>query len=181
MAKRRASLFIDQSNLHYALDWRINHKKLLTRLQQDYEIVKAFYYEGKRPLKYYERKNPELSFQERVVLCNRKDNFFKHLKLSGYIVRTKAVKYVYDNTEGVFKGKCNFDIELAIDAIDTLDEYEVMILISGDGDFLKLVKYLKSKFKKVHIIAPKKRCDHNLRKSANKFEYINLLRKEIEQ
>ncbi|MBW2000875.1 MAG: NYN domain-containing protein [Deltaproteobacteria bacterium] len=34
---------------------------------------------------------------------------------------------------------------MTIDALEGLHDYEAFVLVSGDGDFVKLVKYLKGK------------------------------------
>ncbi|MDA2921885.1 NYN domain-containing protein [Patescibacteria group bacterium AH-259-L07] len=45
--------------------------------------------------------------------------------------------------------KCNFDVELTIDAIRLIDRYDTFALFSGDSDFSMLLRFLKNKNKKV--------------------------------
>ena len=53
------------------------------------------------------------------------------------------------------------------------------ILCSGDGDFVRLVKYLKAHFKKTVVIAPSKRFSTNLWKAASRAIDLEDLRNDI--
>lgn len=48
--------------------------------------------------------------------------------------------------------KCNFDVELSIDAIRLCDSYDTFCLFSGDNDFLALLRFLKEKKNKKVIL-----------------------------
>lgn len=52
----------------------------------------------------------------------------------------------------VFIPKCNFDVEISVDAIKTMEYYDTICLLSGDADFVHLLRFLKQKGKKVIII-----------------------------
>jgi uncharacterized LabA/DUF88 family protein len=52
-------------------------------------------------------------------------------------------------------------------------------LLSGDGDFVKLIKYLKGKKKKTVVIAPSDRFSDNLEKAANQVIYLEDLKAGI--
>jgi uncharacterized LabA/DUF88 family protein len=54
-------------------------------------------------------------------------------------------KYVYIK-------KCNFDVEICIDAIRLIDKYDTLCLFSSDADFVSLFRYLKNKNKKIILI-----------------------------
>ncbi len=49
--------------------------------------------------------------------------------------------------------KCNFDVEICIDAIRFLDRYETFCLFSSDADFTNLVEFLKRHKKKIILIS----------------------------
>ena len=68
---------------------------------------------------------------------------------------------------------------MTIDALDGMSDYEVFVLFSGDGDFMKLVKYLKGKKKKTVVIAPSDRLSDNLENAANQVIYLEDLKSEI--
>lgn len=52
----------------------------------------------------------------------------------------------------IYVPKCNFDVEIAVDAIKLADRYDAFCLFSSDADFVHLARYLKSRGKKVILI-----------------------------
>ena len=48
--------------------------------------------------------------------------------------------------------KCNFDVEMAVDAMRMIKHYDTFCLFSGDADFVYLNDYLKGQGKKVIVI-----------------------------
>jgi len=48
--------------------------------------------------------------------------------------------------------KCNFDVEICVDAIKLLEKYDTFCLFSSDADFVHLVRFLKKKGKKVILV-----------------------------
>ncbi len=76
------------------------------------------------------------------------ENFFDALQDIGFQVRKKELKEFYG---GVKKG--NWDMGMAIDAIRMSDKIDVAIIVTGDGDFTSLVKYLQAEGIQVEIIS----------------------------
>ena len=103
-----------------------------------------------------------------AYVCIDASNFHYYLVKVGWRIDWKK-----------FKNKCNFDVELTIDALDGMGDYDVFVLFSGDGDFVKLVKYLKGKKKKTVVIAPSDRLSDNLESAANQVIYLEDLQTEI--
>ncbi|MBM3253961.1 MAG: NYN domain-containing protein, partial [Candidatus Omnitrophica bacterium] len=110
-----------------------------------------------------------------------REAFFKMLKKVGYIVKSKPVSSVYDSTSGDYKRKCNFDVEVSIIALDKLPEYKELVLCSGDGDFVKLLKYIKGKFKKTTVIAHRHRLNWELASTANRVITLESIKTELEK
>ena len=48
--------------------------------------------------------------------------------------------------------KSNFDVEISVDAIKTLEHYETFCIFSGDADFVYLNNFLRKKGKKIIIV-----------------------------
>jgi uncharacterized LabA/DUF88 family protein len=48
--------------------------------------------------------------------------------------------------------KCNFDVEISVDAIKMLQHYDTFCIFSGDVDFVYLNNFLKKKWKKIIIV-----------------------------
>jgi len=182
MKKPRAYVFIDASNFHYFLKkdkWKIDWIKFKAYCEGLFENPCFFYYEGVPSKGQYFDICPNGTIYDFSQTKKKKLEFFKFLKGKGFRVRHKPVGRVYDNTSGQYKHKCNFDVELTIDAIDNMENYDCFVLASGDGDFQKLVKYLKGKRKKTVIIAAEQRLSNNLEKAANSVIYLNDLKNDI--
>lgn len=88
-----------------------------------------------------------------------------HLKDEEAALNTRSVNH---DLEGryVYIPKCNFDVEICVDAIRLLDKYETLCLFSSDADFISLLNYIKTKGKKV-ILIKSGYVQHNLLKSAD--------------
>lgn len=147
----RTYAFVDASNIIYgarAEGWFIDLKKLITYLKNKFKTKKVFFYYGK------DSKSPE------------KEKFLKKLESFGYILRVKEIKR-FGN-----KSKANCDVDLTIDALLYLDEYERAIILSGDGDFLPLYQVMKKRKKTVIIISSPKRTAREIKVFAGK-DFIN--------
>ena len=58
--------------------------------------------------------------------------------------------------------KCNFDVEIAVDAMRLSDNYDTICLLSSDADFAALIKHLKAKEAKKIILIKGGRIDGSL-------------------
>jgi uncharacterized LabA/DUF88 family protein len=79
--------------------------------------------------------------------------FFDFLSHAGYIVRRRPVKVIDDPDTGerLFKG--NLDTEIVLDMLNTVDNYDVAFLFSGDSDFERAVELLRSRGKRVFVVS----------------------------
>ncbi len=71
--------------------------------------------------------------------------FLEEIKKLDFQLVTKPVKY----QDGV--RKCNFDIEIAVDSLASVKDFDTYVFFSGDGDFAYLYKELV-KFKKRVVV-----------------------------
>ena len=73
------------------------------------------------------------------------------------MVKHKEIKFIKDKDDTVYGGhhKGNIDVDLTIDAVHLLDSYDSFILLSGDGDFESLLKYLKAHKKRCIVMSTK--------------------------
>ncbi len=57
----------------------------------------------------------------------------------------------FSDGEGVYVHvpKCNFDVEISVDSMRLLDQYDTLALFSSDADFISLIRFLKGKGKKI--------------------------------
>lgn len=52
----------------------------------------------------------------------------------------------------IYIPKCNFDVEISVDAIKIIDHYDTFCLLSSDADFVHLARFLKEKGKRIILI-----------------------------
>jgi len=146
--RERTIVIVDFGNVEkwkYGLDWRVGVRELAS-------LIKHFTY-GKRFLRrfYYgadygpNEKSTDLTDWSRYML--------RTADLNGFNVVDKRVKYMHsvDNVHG-FEKKCDLDVEMAVDLIRERNNYDTIILFSGDGDLITAIKYLKEEYKKETII-----------------------------
>ena len=69
----------------------------------------------------------------------------------GRTITDKGMEHIMKG-KYVYIPKCNFDVEMCIDAIRLMDYYDTFCLFSSDADFVSLLKFLKGKNKKVILI-----------------------------
>lgn len=60
-------------------------------------------------------------------------------------VSNTRVVHSDDQGDFVFIPKCNFDVEITVDALRLVDTYDTICLLSSDADFAALIRHLKSK------------------------------------
>ena len=65
-------------------------------------------------------------------------NFFDALEMIGYEVKSKDLQIFYGGNK-----KGDWDIGIAMDTIELAQKLDTIVLVSGDGDFIPLVEYLK--------------------------------------
>jgi uncharacterized protein (TIGR00288 family) len=61
------------------------------------------------------------------------------------------------------------DVDIAVDAIALSEKCDVITLVSGDGDYAPLVRYLKTKGIRTEVIAFEWNTSRELRQSADEF------------
>jgi uncharacterized LabA/DUF88 family protein len=94
--------------------------------------------------------------------------FLDFLSHAGYIVRTRRVKVIHDEDTGerIFKG--NLDTEIVLDMMNTLDNYDVAFLFSGDSDFERAVDLLRSRGKRLYLVTARAQLSRELAYVADK-------------
>ena len=171
--------FIDASNLFYggvkSLGWKIDYAKLLAYLKEKYDVSQAFYFGGVEihdfkydyqiqetvPLKTLEAHLVGLLENEGMVLDEaqilligrhlKRIRFYKRLERFGYRLFLKPVK-LYEQEDGTTKRKANCDVDMAFYLMKEKEGFDRAIILSGDGDFLPVLKHLRYAYKKEVII-----------------------------
>lgn len=188
-------VFIDAANLFYggekSLGWKIDYRKLLAYLKRKYRARKVFYYGGVETqgftysvlsgqpidldalLAFLQKKHAPVPYVQRV-------KFYRKLASFGYVLKLKPVK-LFREPDGSVKKKANCDVDMTFDLMRLIDEYESLVVLSGDGDFAVVLHYLKRVGKTVKIFARGERTAREIRQLAGSdFRDFSRLRKELE-
>ncbi len=70
----------------------------------------------------------------------------------GYKVIIKEVRW-YEDDEGNKVGKSNIDMDLAVDALAQSENLDRVLLVTGDGDFVQVIRALQNKGRRVEAVA----------------------------
>lgn len=106
--------------------------------------------------------------------------FFDFLSYAGYIVRRRPVKVIHDQDTGERIIKGNLDTEIVLDMLNTVDNYDVAFLFSGDSDFERAVELLRSRGKRVFVVSARAQLSRELAYVADKpIVYLEELRAEL--
>jgi len=114
--------------------------------------------------------------------AENQNQFFTFLKRNGFVLITKPLKVI--KQEDIKRGdlrKANFDVEIAVDAMEMVDEFGTLVLFSGDSDFDYLIKKLRRKNKKIIIISTKYHVARELILSSDKYIDLKKLKSFIER
>ena len=142
--QNRTIVIIDYGNVEkwkISLGWIIDIKKLghlVKSLSKGSKFLRRFYYGADYG---QSEKSFDLSEWSRAIL--------EKADWSGFEVISKRVKYIHssDNKMG-FEKKCDLDVEMAVDLIKEKDNYDTIVIFSGDGDLVYAIKYLTEQFGK---------------------------------
>lgn len=163
----RLSIFVDGNNMFYAQQkngWFFDPRRVLDYFKGEPNItlVNAFWYTG--------LKDPQDQRGFRDALISL-----------GYTVRTKILKEYYDDNSGRYSQKANLDIEIVVDMFNTVDQYDKVILFSGDGDFERAIELLRSKNTHITVVSTEGMIARELRNATDRYIDLNEIRERIEK
>jgi len=149
---QRVGVFMDVQNLYHSArnlyQTRVDFGQVLRTAAGDRKLIRAFAYVIR-------------------TKTGEERSFFDALTGLGIETRVKDLKEFFGGAK-----KADWDVGLAVDAIRSAPNLDVIVLISGDGDFVPLVEYLKNRGKRVEVIAFEKTAARELIEIAD--EFINL-------
>ena len=145
----RVGVFVDVSNMYHSAKnlyhSRVNFGELLKLATASRQLVRAVAY---------------------VVKSDTEEEkaFFNALEKAGYELKSKDLQ--------VFPGgmkKGDWDVAVAIDAISLSKQLDVVVIVSGDGDYEPLVEYLKYSGVIVEVMGFRRSTSSKLVEVANNF------------
>lgn len=134
MSDKRAMMFVDAQNLihaaedHYGKPKEMDFVKLVGHFAEDYDMIRPYWFDSHHP-------------------DRRPVDFYNLLRMEGgYRVTSKPTR-----ERGNSRREKGVDIQLATELIAQgfNDSYEVAILVSGDADYLRAIKYVQDQGKRV--------------------------------
>ena len=131
-AEQRVGVFVDVQNIFYAakqFNARLDFEKLLNAAVGRRRLIRAIAYVVQ---------SPEVD----------QSGFISMLQQKSYEVRRKDLRL---RSDGSAKG--DWDMGMAIDIMGLVDKLDVVILVTGDGDFVSLVNLVKTIGPRVEVIS----------------------------
>ena len=157
--EQRVAVFIDTQNLYHSAKnlykRKVNFGNILKEAVAGRKLVRAIAY---------------------VIDSDSKEEqaFFDALNKAGIETRVKGIQVFSDGSK-----KADWDIGMAVDAMLMAPKVDAIILMTGDGDFVPLVEYLRQTtqmeactFGQSASITLKESVDHFLDLSENPKKYL---------
>jgi uncharacterized LabA/DUF88 family protein len=185
-SNQRVGIFVDVQNLYHSAKnsyrGRVNYAELMKHLVGDRQLIRAMAYvvksEGVEPQHGFAERQPAPSAPAHGSRRSNGGNdddggsdlsseaaFFEALEKAGLELRMKDLQ-IY---AGGMK-KADWDVGMAVDAIRMSSFLDVIILVTGDGDFCPLVDYLKwGAGRLVEVAAFKRSASSKIQDAADKF------------
>lgn len=149
--KSRVGVFVDVQNIYYGAKIGINYQAKL-----DFDELLQLVTEGRDPVTAiaYIVQTPEIDQAE----------FIKTLERVGYHIKSKDLRR---RADGSAKG--DWDLGIAMDIISCYENLDIVVLVSGDGDFVELIKFLKNKNIIVEVVSFQSNTSRDLIEMADEF------------
>jgi uncharacterized LabA/DUF88 family protein len=147
--EQRVEVLIDVQNLYHSAKnlyhAKVNFGEVLKQAMAGRKFIRAFGYVVR-------------------TKTGEETPFFDALTKIGIETRVRDLQEWYGGAK-----KADWDVGIVIDAIRTAPALDVIVLCSGDGDFIPLVEYLKNQGKRVEIMAFGKTTSSKIKEVADEF------------
>jgi uncharacterized LabA/DUF88 family protein len=137
--EERLALFIDGASLYgaaRALDFDIDFRRLFNLFARKGRLVRAFYYTTVVEDQDYSPLRPLIDW----------------LDYHSYTIVTKPLREYADSRDRL-RVRSTIHVDLAIDALAMTDHVDHIVLVSGDGEFQRLVSTIQRKGVRVTIVS----------------------------
>jgi|TARA_B100001971_G_C18191178_1_gene538684 uncharacterized LabA/DUF88 family protein len=170
MNQKRISVYIDGPNFHYGIksirpvysDLHFDFEKFIKNITGKRKLVDVYYF------------NAPLKQQYNKKTYSKQQKMFDRLRSLGYhvILCKRKKRFKGEKETHIIKED---DILLALHVLKDAyeDKYETAILVSGDGDFASLPKFIKIKAKNMENYYFEKSVSNELIRSCFKSTVIN--------
>lgn len=154
MSGKPTMVFIDGQNLfhgskNYDPDFEVDLLKLVEELSDGRDVIRSYYFDSYKP-------------------DNRgdKERFYTFLETNGFRVDAKPLR----SRDGAYVEK-GADVGLATEMIARgfNDSYDVAVLVTGDDDFSRAIRYVQDKGKTVDVASFSVNLSSNLKRVADAY------------
>ena len=146
---QRVGIFIDVQNMYYSaknlFGAKVNFINVVRGAIRGRQLIRAIAYVVETPQQHEVR-------------------FLDALRLQGIELKERDLQVFSSGVK-----KADWDVGIAVDAIRISDVLDVVVLVSGDGDYLPLVEYLQNKGRKVEVMAFRNTSSSKLVEMADAF------------
>ncbi len=146
---QRVGVLIDVQNMYYSArnlyNSRVNFGAILKLAVSQRNLIRAFAYVVR-------------------TKTGEEKPFFEALSKLGIETRIRDLQEFYGGQK-----KADWDVGIVIDAIRMAPSVDALVLVSGDGDFISLVEYLKNQGKRVEVLAFGRSTSSHLTEIADEF------------
>lgn len=150
---QRVGIFVDVQNMFYSAKTlhqsKIDYRKLLEEILRGRQLVRAIAY----------------VVQKADV---NQSSFLEALRRSGYEVKEKELTIRDDGTS-----KGDWKVEISLDAVALEPRLDCMVLVSGDGDFVPLLRALKGRGCRTEVVSFEQSTSNDLMRTSHQFIPIN--------
>lgn len=148
--EQRVGVFVDVANMYHSAknvyNARVNFQEILKEAVGDRKLVRANAYVVKSP-------------------SQEEQGFLEALTKQGFDLKIKDLQ-IYPNGAK----KADWDVGLSIDAIKLADKVDAIVIVSGDGDYIPLLTYLReNKGCTIEVMAFGETANSKLREAADDF------------
>lgn len=151
--------YIDGANLHQgikSLGWKLDYERFRVWLREKHSVTNACLFLGYIP---------------------KFIDLYRDFEKAGY---TLIFKEVVKGADGVIKGNC--DADLVFEAVKGYyeDNYNKAIIVSSDGDYARLIQFLRGNNRLKVLLSPHATCSSLIRKLSVPLTYMRDLKEVIE-
>jgi uncharacterized protein (TIGR00288 family) len=145
--EQKVGVFVDVQNMYYSAKNLYNAKvdfgKILNESVGNRRLIRAFAYVIKADV-------------------GAEKEFFEALYKRGFEVREKELQIFYGGSK-----KGDWDVGLCMDAVRMMPKIDVLVLVSGDGDYKDLLDYARSQGVRTEVVVFNKTASHHLLEEAD--------------
>jgi len=156
---QRVGVFVDVQNMYYSAKnlykKKVNFGEILRLAIGDRKLVRAIAYVIKADVE-------------------QEANFFEAIHKQGYEVKAKDLQIFLG---GAKKG--DWDVGIAMDVMRIAPKVDVIVLVSGDGDFKDLFEHVKSLGCRAEMIAFRKTSSSRLLEEADEFIDLDQIKHKV--